>query len=202
MTRYDLIARLYDPLLKKVEESSILPLRKLYVPLIEGKVLDVAVGTGNNIQFYPPNSNVTLVDKSEKMLNVAKEKVKNRKDLFLKFIVSPLERLPFEDETFDMILSIDVFCSVKRPMVAMKELKRVLKTNGHAIFVEHGKTGNKWVDFMLYLTNILTYPTVGSSMTRRPLKYIKEVGFIVKEVKEMKGTFRYIYVTKAPKNII
>jgi ubiquinone/menaquinone biosynthesis C-methylase UbiE len=196
MSRYDFIARFYDSLLRKVEISSILPLRIEYVPKIEGLTLDIAVGTGNNIQFYPKNSKVVLVDKSRKMLEIAREKAKQRKDLDLTFIKSSLESLPFQDNYFDTILSIDVFCSVKDPFKGMKELKRVLKLGGKGIFLEHGKTDKKSTNFSLYLANILTYPTVGSSMTRTPLKYIENTGFKIIETKDLPGTFKYILVKK------
>jgi ubiquinone/menaquinone biosynthesis C-methylase UbiE len=192
MNRYDFIAKFYDNILKKVEINSILPLRMEYVPKIEGLTLDVAVGTGNNIQFYPKNSRVVLVDKSSKMLEIAKEKAKQRKDLDLTFVKSSLENLPFSDNYFDTILSIDVFCSVKDPFKAMKELKRVLKPGCKGIFLEHGKTDKKSTNFSLYLANILTYPTVGSSMTRTPLKYIKDAEFKIIETKDLPGTFKYI----------
>ena len=196
MSRYDFIAKFYDNMLKKVEINSILPLRMEYVPKIKGLTLDVAVGTGNNIQFYPKNSKVVLVDKSSKMLEIAKEKVKQRKDLNLIFTKSSLEDLPFSDNYFDTILSIDVFCSVKDPFKAMKELKRVLKPGHKGIFLEHGKTDKKSTNFSLYLANILTYPTVGSSMTRTPMKYIKDVEFKIIETKNLPGTFKYILVKK------
>jgi demethylmenaquinone methyltransferase/2-methoxy-6-polyprenyl-1,4-benzoquinol methylase len=196
MTRYDFIADFYDFLLGKVEDTVLLPIRKKYVPRISGITLDIAVGTGNNIAFYPKNSKVVLVDKSERMLKLAKKKSFERKDVDLKFICSPLENLPFENESFDTMLSIDVFCSVKDPKKVILELFRILKNDGIGIFIEHGKVESKIKNLLLYLTNIITYPTVGSSMTRTPLKYIKESKFTILEVENLKGTFKFISVKK------
>lgn len=70
--------------------------------------MDLAVGTGPNIQFYPTGPNVTLTDLSPRMLEVAKSKF-NRQGL--EACQCPLERLPFAENTFDTVLSIDVFCS-------------------------------------------------------------------------------------------
>ncbi|WP_206076338.1 class I SAM-dependent methyltransferase [Marinitoga lauensis] len=124
MTRYDLIAKYYDKILKSLESTTMNEFRKKFVPKIEGYTLDLAVGTGNNIQYYPPNSHVILIDKSEKMLEIAKEKAKKRKDLKLEFVNSSVEHLPFEDNTFDTILSIDVFCSVKILTLQWRKLKK------------------------------------------------------------------------------
>jgi len=107
-----------------------------------------------------------------------------------------IESLPFNDEYFDTVLSIDVFCSVKDPHTAMNEVKRVLKKGGKAIFVEHGLTGRFLKDMILYFSNILTYLTVGSSMTRKPLKYIKMTNFQVLQIENLKGSFKFVLVTK------
>ncbi|WGS64456.1 class I SAM-dependent methyltransferase [Marinitoga aeolica] len=196
MTRYDFIANIYDTLLYPLEKSTMNDFRKNFVPKIEGYTLDLAVGTGHNIEYYPPNSHVVLIDKSIEMLKIAKEKSKKRNDLNLEFVHSSVEDLSFDDNTFDTILSIDVFCSVKNPYESMKNVKRVLKHDGKGIFVEHGLTGQLLKDIVLYLTNILTYPTVGSSMIRKPLEYIQYAGFNLLEYGHLKNSFYYFIVRK------
>src|SRR6056297_299267 len=165
MNRYDYFSRFYDKILQKVEEATLKDLRKQFVPLIEGKTLDIAVGTGHNIQYYPHGSQVVLLDKSQKMLDIAKSKAENiNNGLKLEFQHAPAESLPFENNTFDTILSIDVFCSIKNPTKVLQELHRVLKQDGQAIFVEHMKTGKFVQDVFLSVITLFTYLTVGSSM--------------------------------------
>lgn len=196
MTRYDFISKHYDTFLGSLERNTLDMFRQKFVPMIKGYTLDLAVGTGNNIKYYPENSKVVLIDKSVKMLEIAKQKSLDRKDLDLKFISTSVENMPFKDETFDTILSIDVFCSVKNPFNSMLEVKRVLKNGGTGIFVEHGLTGNILKDFMLYLTTLITYPLAGSSMVRKPLDYIKHAEFQIKEYGYLKGSFYYFIVRK------
>ncbi|KLO23745.1 type 11 methyltransferase [Marinitoga sp. 1197] len=196
MTRYDFFAKYYDKLLEPLEKNTIDKFRRRFVPLINGYTLDLAVGTGNNIKYYPEGSHVVLIDKSEKMLEIAKEKAKKRKDLTLDFVKSGVENLPFDDNTFDTVLSIDVFCSVKNPYKSMGRVKKILKTGGMGIFVEHGLTGNILKDFLLYLTNILTYPIVGSSMIRKPLEYIQYAKFNLLEYGHLKNSFYYFIIRK------
>ncbi|WP_206076339.1 hypothetical protein [Marinitoga lauensis] len=78
----------------------------------------------------------------------------------------------------------------------MEKVKKVLKHGGKGIFVEHGLTGNILKDGLLYLVNILTYPTVGSSMTRKPLEYIQHAGFNLLEYGHLKNSFYYFIVRK------
>ncbi|MFW6263019.1 MAG: class I SAM-dependent methyltransferase, partial [Thermotogota bacterium] len=166
-------------------------LRKEFVPKLQGKTLDIAVGTGHNIQYYPSGSNVVLLDKSQKMLKLAKEKAKaTHKELKLEFQHAPAESLPFENNTFDTILSIDVFCSIKKPKKVLQELHRVLKKDGKAIFVEHMKTGKYIQDFFLSIITIFTYLAVGSSMIRPIDKYIQSSDFKIENVEDLKGSFK------------
>src|SRR6056297_2079890 len=191
MNRYDYFSGFYDKILQKVEESTLRELRKQFVPKIEGKSLDIAVGTGHNIQYYPQGSQVFLLDKSQKMLEIAKEKADQIDNgLKLEFQHTPAESLPFENNTFDTILSIDVFCSIKHPMKVLKELHRVLKRDGQAIFVEHMKTGKILQDGFLTIITIFTYLAVGSSMIRPIDKYIQSSEFTVENIKDLKGTFK------------
>lgn len=196
MNRYDYFSGFYDKILQKVEESTLKELRKRFVPKIEGKTLDIAVGTGHNIQFYPQGSQVVLLDKSQKMLGIAKEKAKALDNgIKLEFQHSPAESLPFENNSFDTILSIDVFCSIKNPTKVLKELHRVLKNDGKAIFVEHMKTGKFVQDVFLSFITIFTYLAVGSSMVRPIDQYIQSSEFVVNSVTDLKGTFKSFICT-------
>ena len=195
--RYNTIARFYDLLLYPLEKSRIEPLRKRYVPLARGLILDLAAGTGNNIKFYSPGSSVVLVDTSESMLDVARKKARESdRRLNIRFVNASLESLPFVSDFFDTIISIDVFCSVDNPEQGMREVKRVLKPGGTILFVEHMLTGKPRKDFILKALNILTIPTVGSSMTRRTGDVIKSAGLDVVVDEEVGGSFRYIKCTK------
>jgi len=191
MNRYDYFSGFYDKILQKVEQSTLKDLRKQFVPKIEGKTLDIAVGTGHNIQFYPHGSQVVLLDKSQKMLDIAKSKAVNiNNGLKLDFQHAPAESLPFKNNNFDTILSIDVFCSIKNPKKVLQELHRVLKPDGKAIFVEHMKTGSFIRDIFLSFITIFTYLSVGSSMVRPIDQYIQSSDFKVGEITDLKGTFK------------
>lgn len=197
MTKYDLIAVYYDILLSFLEKSTLRPLRKRFVPTIRGKTLDIAVGTGNNTCFYPDTADVVLIDKSAQMLKLAKKKaLKTGSRSSMTFVCSSLESLPFQDETFDTILSIDVFCSVENPERSLQELYRVLKAGGEAIFVEHMKTGKRLTDFFLTFLTIFTKLFASSSMIRPIDRYIDASDFKTVQIELLSGSFRYFRCTK------
>jgi ubiquinone/menaquinone biosynthesis C-methylase UbiE len=142
---------------------------------------------------------VTLTDISKRMLQEAKAKSSNYKKLpELQFVRTTLESMPFPNNSFDSIISIDVFCSVKDPIKAMHESARVLKPGGKFILVEHYKSGNKRRDFLLWLvTVLLTSWTLGVSMVRDLHSIIRsEPSLVIEEKGELKGIWKYIICRK------
>ncbi|KAL9652028.1 hypothetical protein ABK040_000369 [Willaertia magna] len=186
MKKFDFIAPYYDAYLHSVEQQYFVPARKRFVPLVEGKVLDLAVGTGPNISFYPYDkiTDVTLIDLSSPMLYRAKLKsslIDVEKAQKLHFAVCPCENLPFEANTFDTVLSIDVLCSVDDLEQSIEEAYRVLKPNGTAIFVEHFRTGDFWRDLWLGIQTIYFKIVLGSSMIRKTDEALNNSKFKVLE---------------------
>ncbi|KAG2393894.1 hypothetical protein C9374_003658 [Naegleria lovaniensis] len=186
--KFDLIAPFYDNVLSFIEKNTLSQLRRRFVPMVEGEVLDLAVGTGHNLTFYPLHkiSKVCMIDLSNGMLSKAREKIENDENLKSQsekfdLVQGPCESMPFNDEQFDVILSIDVMCSVDDQKKTLDEAYRVLKRGGKAIFVEHFKTGHFWYDLLLRLVTLITMPLVGASMVRETDKSIENSQFNVEK---------------------
>ncbi len=196
---YDKIANLYDFLLLPIEVLIIEKVRRKTVPKAVGLVLDLASGTGNNLKFYSTKTTVVLTDLSINMLKKAKKK--NRK--FNKnalFVCCNLEKLPFKEITFDQIVSVDVICSLKHPQKSLREVLRVMKYGGKALFAEHGTTQSKIQNMILKVLNAIT-KRLGSDLLRKPEEIIKEAGFHIEKVHYLPGTFRLIEAQK-PSHIV
>ena len=71
--RYNRVARFYDVMEKPMEAMAIQSWRLGLMKELEGKVLEVGVGTGKNMEYYPSNLDITAIDFSEKMLERAKK---------------------------------------------------------------------------------------------------------------------------------
>jgi len=125
--RYNRIARLYD-LLEYPMETGFSNWRKDLLKETGGKTLEVGIGTGKNIPYYPSGIELTGIDFSPKMIEMAEKKAKNYHNVNLK--VMDAESMEFEKDSFDTVVTSCVFCSVPDPVKGLKEIKRVCKKGG------------------------------------------------------------------------
>lgn len=99
----------------------------------DGKMLEVPVGTGAlSLPVYRdlPGADITCLDFSEEMLAKARERAAAMNLFRLKFLAGDVGRLPFADNTFDLVLSINGFYAFPDKPAAFRETRRVLKKNG------------------------------------------------------------------------
>ncbi len=101
-------------------------------------VLEIGAGTGTNLRYYRPDTNLTVVEPSKDMLSFFLKKAE-KYPLNIRVIEGFAEKLPFEDSSFDSVVSTLVLCSVNSPQKVLQEIKRVLKPKGVFIFIEHVK---------------------------------------------------------------
>jgi len=144
---------------------------------LQGDVLEIGVGTGKNIQYYPDNINVTAIDFSEKMLEKAREKsdIYNKK---VKLIHMDAQNIGFPD---------NVFCSVPDPVKGLKEIKRVCKGDGKIIMIEHERSENRAIGLLMDIFNPITLNLYGANINRRTVDNIKKAGFTKIDVTNLKS---------------
>jgi ubiquinone/menaquinone biosynthesis C-methylase UbiE len=113
--------------------------RSKVVPLAEGMVLEVGIGSGLNIPYYDSTkiSAIIGLDPSEELNNMAK-KVAADKELEVDFILGSAEAIPLPDNHVDSVLVTYTLCTIPDALSASKEMRRVLKPDGKIIFCEHG----------------------------------------------------------------
>jgi SAM-dependent methyltransferase len=90
--------------------------------------------------------------------------------------------LGFGDDLFDTVVSTFVFCTVPDPMAGLRELHRVLKTSGRAIFVEHTLSDHRIVNAILRMMDPISRAVLGTSMVRRTEQNIEAAGFNILSV--------------------
>ena len=112
-------------------------LRKKLLSKATGKILDVACGTGQNFPLFAPNSEITAVDLSPNMLEVARANA-TKHGLNVKLEVMDAEKLEFPDGIFDTVVSTLSTCTFPNPIKALQEIKRVCRPNGLILLLEHG----------------------------------------------------------------
>jgi ubiquinone/menaquinone biosynthesis C-methylase UbiE len=132
--RYDRLARLYDFLEWPIEHFRFASWRVRLKNCIRGShTLEVGVGTGKNLPYYPEDLNVTAIDLSPRMLVRAHAKAE-RIGSKVNFIEMDIQQLNFPDHYFDTIFATFVFCSVPDPVAGLRELRRVCKPDGKLFF--------------------------------------------------------------------
>ncbi|MGL5088091.1 MAG: class I SAM-dependent methyltransferase [Cetobacterium sp.] len=172
--KYTRIAKIFDKIESKMPMNSF---KKSAVQLLEGKILEVGIGSGAVLSYYKKDADVTGIDFSVGMLELAGEKAIKLKLNNLKLLEMDIENMTFEDEVFDSIFSSCVFCTVPNPERGINEVYRVLKKGGKAVFIEHMKSENKIINFALSILNILTIRVLGTSLLRETEKSIRAAGF-------------------------
>jgi ubiquinone/menaquinone biosynthesis C-methylase UbiE len=174
--RYDRVSGVYDLFEQPMEMMALKRYRHDIMKDFQGKVLEVGVGTGKNIPFYPEGIDITAIDFSSKMLERAKmkaEKIDRRVD----FRLMDAQSMEFPDDTFDFIITTCVFCSVPDPIKGLKEIRRVCKPDGRIIMLEHVRSDKKIIGVLMDLINPMIVNLYGANINRRTVENIKAAGF-------------------------
>nr|WP_034658667.1 class I SAM-dependent methyltransferase [Robertmurraya massiliosenegalensis] len=169
--RYNRISSIYEVMDKMIKDTWRLNL----LSQVSGEVLEVGIGTGTNLLYYPKHiHSLTGVDFSSGMLNHANEKVKRGNFPYpIELIDADIQNLPFPDNTFDSIVSTCVFCSVPDPIKGLKEIRRVCKPTGKIYMLEHMRSENKIIGLTMNVLNPLTVRLWGANINRETLRNIE-----------------------------
>jgi len=195
--KYSRIARWYDIFEYPIERLLFQKLRAEAVSYAHKKTLEVGVGTGKNLPYYHPDIELTAVDFSPGMLRSAQEKQQNVHLKQLRLYEMDVQNLTFADNTFDTVVSTFVFCTVPDPLAGLREVYRVLKPSGTAVFLEHMKSRYGMVNLLLSVMNVFSTRLLGTSMVRETQKNIELAGFAIKSVKQKAfGVVRLIIAGK------
>ena len=179
--RYDRLSRTYDLMEWAVERRAFEGYRRRLWPLVKGtRILEVGVGTGKNIPFYPPTAEVTAIDLSPGMLAKARRTAAalgssvNLREM-------DVQELDFPDGTFDTVLTTFVFCSVPDPVLGLREIRRVLRPGGRLLMLEHVLSANPALSRIMRLANPILLRMMGANIHRRTRDNIEAAGFFIDE---------------------
>jgi len=150
----------------------------------EGRVLEVGAGTGASFPYYPPTAQVVATEPDRYMLEHAGKRLAGLGAENIELRQAGAEDLPFDDASFDTVVSTTVFCSVADPARGLAEVRRVLKPGGAFRFIEHVRANGGWrarvQDAMVPLWGWLG---AGCHPNRRTLETMKAAGFEIAEVR-------------------
>jgi phosphatidylethanolamine/phosphatidyl-N-methylethanolamine N-methyltransferase len=145
---YEVLARVYDDAF----DWALGPGRRRAVELLPvrsgQRVLEVGVGTGLSLPYYPPGCHVTGIDISDAMLEQARERVEQLGRPEVDLRVMDARDLSYPDATFDHVLAPYVISVVPEPQKVMAEIRRVCKPGGDVVVVNHFRNGNRLIRFL------------------------------------------------------
>lgn len=107
------------------------------------RVLDVGVGTGLSLDFYPPHCHVVGIDLSREMLEKARQRARERGLAHVELLEMDATRLAFPNDSFDHVVAAHVMSVVPEPVRVLAEVKRVTRSDGKIVIINHFQSTNK-----------------------------------------------------------
>lgn len=148
----------------------------------EGRVLDVACGTGTNFRYLPESVDLVAVDISPEMLSKAQETLAELPvdgDLHR----MDAESLSFDDDSFDTVVSALSTCTFPDPVAALREMERVCKPDGRILLVEHGLSDFGPLARYQQWREDAHYAKAGCRWTQEPLAVVEAAGLQVEDAR-------------------
>lgn len=161
-----------------------------------GEVLEVAVGTGRNLEFYPEDVRLTGIDFSPAMLDLARRRAAELgREATLR--EADAQALPFADGSFDTVVCTLGLCGFPDERAAITEMNRVLRPGGTLLLLDHIGSHHRPIRWGQRLLEKLTVRMLGDYQTRRPLPLVEEAGFVIRRRERLKlGTVERLAATK------
>ncbi|WP_420752686.1 class I SAM-dependent methyltransferase [Rhodococcus sp. O3] len=180
---FDTLSRRYDTQIDWWERRIMGRPRQWAVPRAEGRVLELAVGTGLNLPLYGPQvTSVLGIDLSDKMLDIARTRIADLQLNHATVRRGDVQALDLPDDSIDTVVSTLTFCTIPDPLQASREAFRVLVPGGRIVLAEHGPATNRVAATLMRMVEPLTVRFGADHLTRDPVPYLEDAGFVVDEV--------------------
>lgn len=141
-----------------------------------GEVLEVALGTGLNLEHYPPDVQITGVELSPHMLAIARRRAHDlgcQADLR----VGDAESLDLPSASFDTVVCTFSLCAIPDYRNALAEMTRVLRPGGLLLLADHVAAAGRALRAAQWVVDLVTVPLGGEHFLRRPLEHVRAAGF-------------------------
>ena len=192
--RYARAARWYDFWNVVFEFFGLRRLRREFLKTARGRVLEVGIGTGRNLDFYPMHCSLLGIELTPEMLKLARKRAA-RLERSVTLIQGDAQQLPFKKESFDTVVDTFCLCTYPNPVKALREIKRVCKRGGQILLLEHGKSSNSFVERVQRWREEPHYRSIGCRLLLNHEELARKAGLRV--VKSERKLFGIFYVMRA-----
>ena len=153
-----------------------LPYRRRVISAAEGRVLEVGIGSGLNLPFYPAGvDEIVGLEPSPKLAEMTRRAARDTA-LHVSLIEGSAEAIPLDSASVDTVVTTWTLCSIPKAGQALAEMRRVLRPGGQLLFVEHGLAPEadvrKWQDRLNPVWKVIG----GGCHLNRPIRTLIENG--------------------------
>jgi ubiquinone/menaquinone biosynthesis C-methylase UbiE len=166
-----------------MRNRELVPYRERVLAGAEGRALEIGIGAGANLKFYPQRvKEILALEPSAKLISMARRAAAefSHRIAAVNFMEASAEAIPLEPGSVDTVVMTWTLCSIPWPLPALREMRRVLKPGGQLLFVEHGQSPDRsvkqWQD---RLTPLWKRIAGGCHLNRPVLKLLEDAGFHV-----------------------
>lgn len=187
--RYDRLAPFYDLLEWLPERGPFGRWRaRLWAAVPPGRpgsnILEIGVGTGKNMPYWPRSASITAVDISPRMLQRARQRA-DRLGLDADLREMDAQALAFPDASFDTAVATFVFCSIPDPVLGLRELARVVRPGGQVLLLEHMRAEHRILGRLLDWLNPVVVRLIGANINRRTLENVRSSGLLIESDEDL-----------------
>jgi ubiquinone/menaquinone biosynthesis C-methylase UbiE len=163
-----------------------------------GQVLEVAIGTGRNLPYYPSGIRLTGIEFSPAMLELARRQAQQL-DVKVDLRLGDAQALDLPDASFDTVVCTLSLCAIPDERRAVAEIARVLRPGGRLLLLDHVAAAPRWVRAIQWLLERVTIPLGEEHLRRRPLLQVQAEGFQIQRRERAKlGIVERLAARKPP----
>ena len=162
----------------------------------EMNVLDIGTGTGEiPISIYKDVKSIEAIDFSQEMIKIAKNKAENRGIENIKFLVQDSNDLNYKDNSFDVIIIINLLHIVPKPENVINEAKRLIKKDGTIIISTFLHNENIKSRIISYIMKRKGHPIVTKFDSKSICKFIEKCSLKITSHQNIKNIMPLMYIT-------
>ncbi|MCK4741704.1 MAG: class I SAM-dependent methyltransferase [Anaerolineales bacterium] len=197
--RYGRIAPIYD-FIEILPELRYSTWRKRFWEIVRGelsrgvRLLEVGVGTGKNMPYWPQGIQFTAIDLTPGMVARARQRAA-KLGVEAEIMEGDAQSLQFLDDSFDAAAATFVFCSVPDPVLGLQELARVVRPGGSIFLMEHVRSTDPIMGKLMDLVNPIVRNLMGPNINRDTVENVKRANLAISNVEDLDrgGIFKIIH---------